>query len=101
MRATLCCSARASYLSGFCYCREQALGDQASAVATHRLSSVSQLLLGMWNLPGPEMEPMSPALAGRFLFTVPLGRSPIIQSFYYVSAANTDNDKLLSTYRYS
>ena len=24
---------------------------------------------GMWNLPGPEIKPMSPALAGRFLTT--------------------------------
>ena len=42
---------------------------------------MSQLLVGMWNLPGPEMEPMSPALAGRFLSTVPLGRSPNIPHF--------------------
>ena len=27
------------------------------------------------NLPGPGMEPMSPALAGRFLSTVPPGKS--------------------------
>ena len=27
------------------------------------------------DLPGPGMEPMSPALAGRFLFTVPPGKS--------------------------
>ena len=25
----------------------------------------------MWNLPGPGIEPVSPALAGRFLFTIP------------------------------
>ena len=30
---------------------------------------------GMWNLPGPRIEPMSPALAGRFLTTGPPGRS--------------------------
>ena len=42
---------------------------------------VSQLLLGMWNLPGPEIEPMPPALAGGFLSTVPLGRSPNIPHF--------------------
>ena len=30
---------------------------------------------GMWDLPGPGIEPMSPALAGRFLNTVPPGKS--------------------------
>ena len=29
----------------------------------------------MWNLPGPGIEPMSPALAGGFLTTVPPGKS--------------------------
>ena len=31
----------------------------------------------MWDLPGPGIEPMSPALAGGFLTTVPPGKSPI------------------------
>ena len=29
----------------------------------------------MWDLPGPGLEPVSPALAGRFLTTVPPGKS--------------------------
>ena len=44
---------------------------------THRLSSCSsraQLLRGMWDLPRPGLEPMSPALAGRFSTTVPPGK---------------------------
>ena len=28
----------------------------------------------MWNLPGPGLEPVSPALAGRFLTTAPPGK---------------------------
>ena len=28
----------------------------------------------MWDLPGPGLEPMSPALAGRFLITAPPGK---------------------------
>ena len=28
----------------------------------------------MWDLPGPGLEPMSPALTGRFLTTVPPGK---------------------------
>ena len=30
----------------------------------------------MWDLPGPGIEPGSPALAGGFLFTVPPGKPP-------------------------
>ena len=30
----------------------------------------------MWDLPGPGLEPVSPALAGGFLTTVPPGKSP-------------------------
>ena len=35
----------------------------------------AQLLHGMWDLPGPGIEPMSPALAGGFLTTAPPGKS--------------------------
>ena len=40
----------------------------------------AQLLHGMWDLPGPGLEPVSPALAGRFLTTAPLGK-PL---FYFI-----------------
>ena len=43
-----------------------------------RLSSCgtrAQLLHGMWDLPGPELEPVSPALVGGFLSTAPPGNS--------------------------
>ena len=33
------------------------------------------LLCGMWDVPGPGIEPVSPALAGGFLTTVPPGKS--------------------------
>ena len=54
----------------------------ASLVAEHRLqtrrlgncSSRAQLLCGMWDLPRPGLEPVSPALAGRFSTTVPPGK---------------------------
>ena len=42
-----------------------------------RLSSCgsqAQLLRGMWDLPRPGLEPMSPALAGRFSTTAPPGK---------------------------
>ena len=44
---------------------------------THRLSSCglqAQLPCGMWDLPRPGLEPVSPALAGRFSTTVPPGK---------------------------
>ena len=39
----------------------------------------------MWDLPGPGLEPMCPALAGRFLTTVPPGKPPgILNSSLYI-----------------
>ena len=35
----------------------------------------------MWSPPRPGIEPVSPALAGRFLFTAPPGKSPVHSSF--------------------
>ena len=32
----------------------------------------------MWDLPAPGLEPVSPALGGGFLTTVPPGKSPIV-----------------------
>ena len=44
---------------------------------TRRLSSCgsrAQLLRGMWDLPRPGLEPVYPALAGRFSTTAPPGK---------------------------
>ena len=49
-----------------------------SRVLERRLSSCgtrAQLLHGMWDLPGPGLEPLSPVLAGGFLTTAPPGKS--------------------------
>ena len=76
--ATLRCSARASHCGGFSFCRARALGTRASVVVARGLSSCgarAQLLHGMWDLPGPGLEPLSPALAGRFFTTAPPGKS--------------------------
>ena len=46
---------------------------------THRLSrcgSRAQLLRGTWDLPRPGLQPVSPALAGRFSTTEPPGKPP-------------------------
>ena len=78
-----------SHCSGFSCCGAQALGTRASVVVARGLSSCgsralerrlsnhgsrAQLLRGMWDLPGPGLEPVSPALAGGFLTTVPPGK---------------------------
>ena len=54
----------------------------ASLVAEHRLQTLrlsscgsrAQLLRGIWDLPRPGLEPVSPALAGRFSTTAPPGK---------------------------
>ena len=61
----------------------------ASLVAEHRFQtrrlsscgSWAQLLHGMWDLPRPGIEPVSPALAGGFLTTAPPGK-PINKYFF-------------------
>ena len=61
----------------------------ASLVAEHRLQtrrlsncgSRAQQLRGMWDLPRPRFEPVSPALAGRFSTTVPPGKPHIQPTF--------------------
>ena len=54
----------------------------ASLVAEHRLQtrrlsncgSRAQLIRGMWDLPRPGLEPVSPAMAGGFSTTAPPGK---------------------------
>ena len=60
----------------------------ASLVAEHRLQTLrlsncgsrAQLLRGMWDLPKPGLEPVSPALAGRFSTTASPGKPPFPNS---------------------
>ena len=60
---------------GLSSCGSQALEHRLSSCGTRAL-----LLRGMWDLPGPGLEPVSPALAGGFLTTVPPGKS--LASFF-------------------
>ena len=65
----------------------------ASLVAEHRLQtrrlsncgSRAQLLRSMWDLPRPGLEPVSPALAGRFSTTAPPGK-PYINILIFPSS---------------
>uniref|UniRef100_A0A8C0CFC7 Sushi domain-containing protein n=1 Tax=Balaenoptera musculus TaxID=9771 RepID=A0A8C0CFC7_BALMU len=91
--APLRCGVRASHCGGFSCCGAWALGTRASLVVVRRFSSSGSravdcrlrscgawayLLRGMWDLSGPGLEPVSPALAGRFLTTVPPGKPHLI-----------------------
>ena len=67
--ATLGCGVRAPHCGGFSCCGARALERRLSSCGTW-----AQLFCGMWDLPGPGLEPMSPALAGGFLTTAPPGK---------------------------
>ena len=64
----------------------------ASLVVEHRLQmrrlsncgSWAQPLRGMWDLPGPGVEPVFPALAGRFSTTAPPGKPSF--SFFFTNS---------------
>ena len=66
----------------------------ASLNAEHRLQtrrlsncgSRAQLLRGMWDPPRPGLEPVSPALAGRFSTTEPPGK-PLSFPFYLLNVS--------------
>ena len=59
------------------------LSSCSSQALECRLSSCgpwAYLLRGMWDLPGPGLKPVSPALAGGFLTAAPPGKSPMYHS---------------------
>ena len=58
--------------TGFSSCGSRALECGLGSCGTQ-----AQLLCGMWDLPRPGLEPVFPALAGRFLITVPPGKPHI------------------------
>ena len=75
----------------------------APLVAEHRLQtrrlsnwgSRAQLLRGMWDLPRPGLEPVSPALAGRFSTTAPPGKPPIFKLYsYWLSLSHFHKSRL-------
>ena len=96
--ATLPCGAWASHCGGFSCCGVWTLGAWAQQLwlvaPERRLSSCGarvQLLCSMRDLAGPGFEPVSPALAGRFLTTVLPGKSQshlflklLVQIFFFL-----------------
>ena len=71
----------------------------ASLVAEHRLQtsrlsscgSWAQLPRGMWDLPRPGLEPVSPALAGRLSTTAPPGKPNLDDFNTCLQLRNTGN----------
>ena len=61
----------------------------------HGLSSCRTQVQGMWDLPGPGIEPMSSALVGRFLPTAPPGKTPV-RRFFILFLSFQVNDNLPS-----
>ena len=67
-----------------------------SLVVEHRLQtcrlsncgSWAQLLRGMWDLPRPGLEPVSPALAGRFSTIAPPGKPKVCTFFRHKTIAH-------------
>ena len=63
---------------------------------TRRLSSCgsqAQLLCGMWYLPRPGLEPVSPALAGRFSTTAPPGKPYFSFILVFLTSLETKSGK--------
>ena len=50
-------------------------GFSSCGTQTQQLWRTGLVVRGMWDLPGPGLEPVSPALAGGFLTTAPPGKS--------------------------
>ena len=69
LRWLLLLQSMGSRREGFSSCASQALECRLNSCG-----SQAQLLCGMWDLPGPGLEPVSPALAGGFLTTAPPGK---------------------------
>ena len=84
--ASLPCCVWASHFSGVSCCWAQTLGCEGfrsrrlwALVQGHSsCESQASLARGVWDPPGPGVEPTSPALAGGFLPTAPPGKSLIL-----------------------
>ena len=63
----------------------QSMGSRCTGLSSCGMQA--WLLRGMWDLPGPGLEPVSPALAGGFLTTASPGK-PYFWAFYSVLLIN-------------
>ena len=94
----------ASHCGGVSCCRARGLGTRTSVVVARGLSHCGSralerrlsgcgswvlLLCSMWDRPGPRLEPVSPALAGGFLTTVPPRKSQQVINFLLVEGVSS------------
>ena len=78
---TVCFSVPGSHCGGFSWiCRH--MGFSSCSTQARYCGSRALLFYGMCNLPGPGLEPMSPASTGRFSSTVPPGKSYLFFFFF-------------------
>ena len=74
-----CCGAQARGLTGFRSCSSQALEPRLNSCGAW-----GQLLHVLWDLPGPGIKSVSPALAGRFFTSEPPGKPLFICFSFYL-----------------
>ena len=79
--------------AGLSSCDLQALERRLSSCGAR-----AWLLHGMWDLPGPGLGPVSPALAGRFLTAVPPGKSLFNVLIEKTYIKRKENDICISLY---
>ena len=72
------CGAQPLGRVGFNSCSSKALELRFNSCGSH-----TWLLCGMWDLPGPGIEPVLPSLAGGFFITEPPGKPQLCFLFYY------------------
>ena len=89
-------------LPGFRSCGSWALERRLSSCDVRalerrlsRCGAPGYLLRGMWDLPGPGLEPASPALVGGFLTTVPPGKPEKFSRFLYVDLVSCNLAELV------
>ena len=95
----LCCGLQAYHCGGLSCCRGQVLGTGLSSLSSWALEHtgfrscgpLAKMLFGMWDLPRLGLQPLSPALADRFLTTAPPREVPQCRSlrsfFSFVSVS--------------
>ena len=81
------CGVQASHCDGFSCCKARAVGASASAVVAPRIYSTGSTVVthGPWDLPGPGLKLMSPALAGGFFTTEPPGKLQSLSLYWLVT----------------
>ena len=72
-------------------------GSQALELRLSSCGTQAYLLCGMWDLPTPGIKPKSPLLAGKFLSTMPPGKSTL--SFSGSLCANNQENGFLKKIR--